>query len=168
MHDHSLFDFQQVKALHAFRPIHDVVMGGLSEGGLQGSDAQTAIFQGTVSLENGGGFASVRAPLETIDLSAWQGLRLKVCGDGKRYKCTLKTDAAFDGLVYQAAFIPAAQQWSEHWLPFDAFQPTFRGRVQTHAPALNRQHIHSLGLMISEKQAGPFRLEIAHILASNP
>jgi len=42
--------------------VNDGVMGGVSQSGLR-HDPQGMIFEGQVSLENNGGFASMRSPL---------------------------------------------------------------------------------------------------------
>jgi len=57
-------------------------------------------------------------------------------------------------------------QWEEHRLAFSDFVPTFRGRVLTDAPPLNPTRVNSVGFLISDKQAGPFRLEIGWIKTS--
>ena len=43
--------------------VNDVVMGGVSDSLMQVSEDGTGVFAGHLSLENNGGFASVRAPL---------------------------------------------------------------------------------------------------------
>jgi monofunctional biosynthetic peptidoglycan transglycosylase len=42
----------------------------------------------------------------------------------------------------------------------------FRGRVLTDVPPLNPSKIASVGVLISDKQAGPFRLEMGWIKAT--
>ena len=53
-----------------WRSVNDGVMGGLSRGSLRIVAAGVGIFEGEVSLENNGGFASVRATIGPRDLSA--------------------------------------------------------------------------------------------------
>jgi monofunctional biosynthetic peptidoglycan transglycosylase len=86
-----------------------------------------------------------------------------VKGDGKRYGVRLRTTAAFDGVSYQTVIQPEAGEWREITLPFTGFQPVFRGRRVPDAPPLDRSRVKTLGLIIAEKQAGPFRLEIEWI-----
>jgi len=69
--------------------ITDTVMGGVSIAELEFSPEGLLTFSGRVSLENNGGFASVRTQSAQIDLSAYKGLLLKVRGDGKRYSLNL-------------------------------------------------------------------------------
>ena len=50
-------------------------------------------------------------------------------------------------------------------LPITDFQPMFRGRVVTDAPALDPARIRVFGFLIADRQAGPFRLVIESIQA---
>lgn len=154
-----LFDFSQPAALADWQPINDSVMGGVSTSRFQ-VEHGVAVFAGVVSLANNGGFASVRSALGRYDLAASHGVALRVRGDGKTYKLNLRTAASLDGVSYQTVFTPPAGEWQTVHLPFAKFAPTFRGRRVT-APPLDPGRIATVGLLISDKQAGPFRLEIA-------
>jgi len=143
--------------------IDDVVMGGRSRSAFAATPEGTAVFRGTVSGENDGGFASVRSRPLGLDLSGREGLRLRVRGDRKRYKLCVKNDADFDGVVYQSAFGTEPTAWETVELPFSGFVPTFRGRRLDAEPPLDPSRIATLGLMVSDRQLGPFRLEIALI-----
>lgn len=160
-----LFDFRDPAAAAAWFAIDDGVMGGRSRSGLVSTADGTALFAGVVSLENGGGFASVRAANPGPNLTAYAALRLRLRGDGHTYKLSLKSTRDFDGVLYQASFATIADTWEEFDIPFDGFRPTFRGRPVPQAGPLDRARIETIGFMISEKQAGPFRLEIARIAA---
>ncbi len=70
--------------------INDGVMGGVSESSFQFTKTGTGVFSGNVSLENNGGFASVRLSPSQFNLSDSDGIRFRVKGDGKKYKITLK------------------------------------------------------------------------------
>jgi hypothetical protein len=140
--------------------IDDGVMGGRSASKAETTPAGTLLFRGHVSLENNGGFASIRSVPARHDLGSATGIVLRVRGDGKRYKFNLKSDAAFDGVQYQAAFDTRAGEWLEVRLPFDAFEPRFRGRPVPGAPPLDPARIVTFGFLVSDRQAGPFALEI--------
>ncbi len=148
----------------AWRPIDDAVMGGVSESRMSVTPERIGVFSGRVSAERNGGFASVRTEPRLRDLDGYEGLRVRVRGDGKRYKFCVRTDAAFDGVVYQCSFQPESGEWRIVDLPFREFVPTFRGRA-IGARALDPRAVMTLGLLISERQLGPFRLEIASITA---
>jgi hypothetical protein len=90
---------------------------------------------------------------------------LEVRGDGKRYKLNLRTDDAFDGVNYQAAFQTPRDQWTTVRLPNSGFRATFRGRVVATAPPLDPARVRQVGLMIADRQVGTFALEVRSISA---
>ena len=158
-----LFDFGTERAIDEWMSINDVVMGGVSTGRLEATGNDTVAFTGLVSLENGGGFASVRSRPREQDLRRYSGLELRIRGDGRRYKINLKTGSRADDILYRAVFETFKDEWQTLRLSFEEFLPTFRGRVAREARPLDLSRVTSLGLMISDRQAGPFRLEIARI-----
>jgi len=125
-----------------------------------------AVFRGEVSLENNGGFASVRSRPAHHDLAGSDAFVIRARGDGRRYKFTVHTDRSFDSAVYQAVFTTKKGEWEEHRLPLQPFVPTFRGRVLSGEPPLDAAKVTSVGFLISDKQEGPFRLEMAWIKGS--
>jgi hypothetical protein len=159
----ELFRFDTAAAVADFSPIDDRVMGGCSASRLRHDPAGHAVFEGEVSLEAGGGFASVRSrPLPLGDAQA-AACRIEVLGDGKRYKLNLRTDDAFDGLSYQAVFEPAPGVWTVLRLPLASFVPTWRGRPVVGASSLRLERLRQLGLAIADRQAGAFALALRSI-----
>jgi monofunctional biosynthetic peptidoglycan transglycosylase len=160
-----LLDFDDAADVRMWTPVNDVVMGGVSRSEFTQAEPGIARFSGIVSLENNGGFASVRtAPRawQTADAGAFV---LRVCGDGKRYKFTVRTDDRFDGIQYQSRLEPQAGAWREVRLPLASFMATFRGRTIPGAPPLAPAGARTLGLMISDRQPGAFSLLIDWIAA---
>ncbi|WP_207062724.1 CIA30 family protein [Motiliproteus sp. SC1-56] len=157
-----LIDFQNPEEACRWQPISDAVMGGCSVARLRYEEGR-GVFEGEVSLANNGGFASVRRAPEAFDSGSSSGLALRVRGDGRRYQLRLKTDDAFDGILYRACFQPRANHWQELTLPWSAFEAAFRGRVLREAPALSPARVRQFGLMTGDKRAGPFRLELVWI-----
>ncbi|CAI5515844.1 unnamed protein product [Closterium sp. Naga37s-1] len=163
--------------------LDDVVMGGVSESALQYDKTAgegglpAALFTGTVSTANSGGFVSVRTKnlSPALDLSAYEGLEVRVRGDGQRYKLILRTTAAWDALGYTASFDTLAGTWHTVRLPFYSFAPVFRARTVPGAPPLDTSNIASLQLMLSKFEydgrlnpsftPGPFTLPLTSIAA---
>lgn len=148
-----------------WRNIDDTVMGGISQGTISFTEQNTAIFSGTLSLENNGGFSSVRRNVRDIDLSQATGLSLRVKGDGRRYQLRVQTADA-DNISYRAEFETTAGEWQQVQFPFSAFEPVFRGRIVSDAPTLNPTAIERVGFLIADKKEGEFQLEIDWIQAS--
>ena len=161
----TLFDFADPTHVEAWEWVGDPVMGGVSTGSFVGVAGGVAVFAGTVSLAQGGGFASVRSAPGVFDLSGYEGILLDVRGDGRAYKLSLRTDPWFDAVAYQLRFATRPGARDEHRLPFSAFRPTWRGRPVPGAPPVEPARIASFGLVAGDGLAGPFRLEIAAIRA---
>ena len=154
-----LLDFSSSEVLQEFRVINDGVMGGRSKSRL-GSTGGSMIFEGEVSLENNGGFASFRGPVRFPPQSA--ALLVRVRGDGQRYKLTLRLDDDTSAPQYQAAFT-APLEWKT--LRFEAadFTARFRGHPVA-APMVTFGDVRYLGLLISDKQSGPFKIELLNVI----
>lgn len=155
-----IFDFNEPSSVRPWTIINDGVMGGLSSSSMQWREGGLAVFSGTVSLENNGGFASVRANLGTLSLTGSEGICLRVRGDGKTYKFRIRTDTNFDGVAYSKDFFAPAGEWTEIRLPFGEFQPTFRGRMLPNVGALRSEEVRQIGFLIGDKQSGKFSLEV--------
>jgi len=158
----ALFDFSTATNATAWQIVNDDVMGGVSTSRFDVMNG-VAVFRGEVSLQNNGGFASVRSSPARQNLAGLDAFVVRVRGDGRRYKFTVRTEAGFDMPIYQCAFATKRGEWEEHRLPFKDFVPTFRGQVLTNVPALDATGVVSLGFLISDRQEGPFRLELAWI-----
>ncbi len=158
-----LFDFQSPESTAGWSAIDDAVMGGISSSRLRHDPAGHAVFEGVVSLDNNGGFASVRSRPGELGAPGAVSYVLDVRGDGKRYKLNLRTDDAFDGVNYQSAFEAPRDQWTTVRLPVAELRPTFRGRVVAAAPPLDPAAVRQVGLMIADQQAGAFRLAVRSI-----
>ena len=160
-----LFDFQSSSnAAPAWQIVNDDVMGGVSTSQFQ-IRSNGAVFSGVVSLENNGGFASVRSSPVGQNLHGFEAFVLRARGDGRRYKFTVRTEVGFDTPLYQCTFSTRCGEWQEHRLSFTEFVPTFRGRVLPDVAPLDPARVRSVGFLISDKQSGPFHLEIAFIRA---
>ena len=72
---------------------------------------------------------------------------------------------AFDGVSYQAAFV-APPAWTTIHLPLGEFRPGFRGRAVPDAPPLDPARVRQVGLLIADRQAGPFALAMRSFAAA--
>ena len=116
--------------------VNDGVMGGRSTSKMEISEDGSALFQGIVSLENNGGFASTRAAFQSLNLSGYAGVILRVRGDGRRYQLRFRTDDTSDGVAYRAAFDTSSGEWLELKIRFADFQASFRVGYSTQENAL--------------------------------
>jgi len=153
------FDFHKNQKKGEWQIVNDGVMGGLSESRFA-IKAGNGNFSGILSLENNGGFASVRSQLGQMSLDGCDRIILRIRGDGRRYKFNIRTNQKFEGVNYQLSFPTQQGKWELIELPLNKFTPTWRGQVLTNKPKLTGSSIVSLGFLISDKQAGPFKLSI--------
>ena len=102
--------------------INDGVMGGRSDGRFKINEDKKMEFYGTLSLENNGGFASVRTLPREFGLAEATGLIIRVLGDGRSYQLRLRTDASFDGVAWRFGFDTTPGEWTTVTAPlFFAF-----------------------------------------------
>ncbi len=159
-----LFDFSSPApdAPDDWRSVDDPVMGGVSESEFVAGEDH-AVFTGTVSLDRGGGFASVRAPDGSYDLSGHAGLHLRLRGDGKHYWFTVYTEAG-RSVSYRTSLAPPTE-WTTLEVPFGTLTPYRRGTEVPDAPSFAPAQVRTMGFLIADEQDGPFRLEVAWIRA---
>ncbi len=145
--------------------VNDSVMGGRSDSALTVID-NVVNFQGKVSLENNGGFASVRMiwPFEVSDTIKKSSLVvLKVKGDGQTYQFRLRTNQGFDGAAYSFSFKTLKDQVQTIYIPIKDFIPTFRGRTLRNMPTLNFSDVQQMGVLVGDYQVGEFKIDLISI-----
>ena len=111
--ENMILDFTNAQTAPHWEAIDDHIMGGCSQSKPGQIDNVGLRFSGRVSLENNGGFASIRSDSAKYDLGQYSGLKLRLRGDGKSYKLSLRTDLFFDGISYQSTFTTEQDTWQE-------------------------------------------------------
>lgn len=144
--------------------VNDGVMGGLSEGQPNINESGYLIFAGKTFLENNGGFSSIRKNVD-LDLSAYQGIALRVKGDGRSYDLHLTTNnlSWLMRVSYRKKF-DTNGQWQDVFIPFEQLSASVRGRT-LEGNVFDPAKVQSIGFMIADKQAGPFELVIDSVAA---
>ena len=142
--------------------INDGVMGGISRSEVLPA-GQGLEFRGHLSLENNGGFASIRRRFSE-NFSGVGSFRLKVRGDGRTYQFRLRADDSSDGIAWRCGFTTDGSMRVID-LPLKNFEPVIRGRVVSNAGVLNPADIHWLGFMLADGRPGAFGLQVHAIEA---
>lgn len=155
-----LLDFDDPAETGLFAAVDDVVMGGSSWSVVEPAAPSVAVFRGVVSLANGGGFASVRSRPCDWGIGRATAFALRVRGDGKRYRFNLRTSDSLEPFRYEGPVEPPAGEWTIVEIPLASMTGKAFGRPVPLAGASDPTRVRTLGLMISDKQAGPFRLEV--------
>ena len=159
----TLFDFTGADPAKEWQNVNDSVMGGVSEGKFKIREKKTLEFVGTLSLENNGGFASVRTKAKKLGLEKGDTVVAKVRGDGREYMLNLYLNKPLIAFSYRATVQTKKDEWIEVKVPLDKFEATSFGRVVKDAGPVKPEEVNSLGFMLSDKKAGPFKMEVESI-----
>ena len=158
--DQTIFDFTQptedLKTI--WGAVDDVVMGGVSSSQIQlssvaeGTVCDRAIFSGQVSTANNGGFASVRTRnfSPPLNLANYEGIEIRIKGDGKRYKLITRCEGKWDGLSYCYSFDTLNNTPQTLRIPFPQFIPVFRAKTVPEVGKFDATSVYSLQLMHSK------------------
>jgi len=154
-----LMDFENKASAPEWFAMNDGVMGGLSKGSAELKDG-ALVFSGELSLENNGGFSSIRTEGD-FNLAGKTFIVIRLKGDGRNYQLRLAADARYrdSAVSYAADFETKAGEWTEVKVPFAAFSPQWRGKV-LEGPPLNLSEVEEIGILIGDKKPGPFSLEV--------
>lgn len=163
--DVVLVDLGNAGEVATWTTVNDPVMGGRSTSAVTVGDGGL-VFSGTLSLENNGGFASARGPLDPgigQRATGATSLRVRAVGDGKTY--VLKVGDAGQPWSYIQRFTTEAGVQRSYDLPVAGFQPVgmrFDPAPQA-PPTLDPSRINQVSVYILDKQQGPFAITIQGI-----
>jgi len=158
----TIADFKTEETSLLWNIVNDGVMGGISRGEAYVTNESCLFFTGSISLENNGGFSSIRSFGQGFDLSDWSGIELRVKGDGRKYYFTSRS-GRFD---FWHPMETKKDEWITVRIPFRSFYATTFGR-RIPGIRLNSKSISSFGIMLFDKKDGPFTIELDYIKAYN-
>ena len=161
--EHTLCTFQDIQERRMWFPLNDDVMGGVSVGKITFTDDNTMVFSGQVSLENRGGFASIRSQTKHQNLKEVKEFKLRVKGDGQQYYFNISSSNFIADPGYQVRFKTQKDVWEIITISVSDFEAAFGSNYDN--TNLVMSDIKLMGLIISDRQAGTFRLEIDWIKA---
>ena len=156
----TIFDFNKNSDIKKWTVVDDIVMGGRSSGSFGLNEDGHGIFQGFVSLENNGGFSSVRYQFEKIDVQTFTKIILKIKGDGKQYQCRIKANTS-DQYSYISTFSTTGD-WQEVEIILKNMQPSYRGN-KLDIPNFSKGQIEEIAFLIGNKNEENFQLLIDKI-----
>ena len=152
-----LFNFPENVNLQDWYILDDVVMGGRSQGTFGLNEEGHGVFAGEVSLENYGGFSSVRFITGAKEIDRFEQVVFRIRGDKKRYQLRLKTNRE-DAHSFIQNF-ETNGEWQTVSLDLASFYPTYRGRTLD-MPNYPGVLLSELSFLISNKRAESFQLEL--------
>lgn len=153
----------------AWTTVNDPVMGGRSTSEVAFDDGGLR-FSGIISLDNNGGFASTRGPVDPEigrKATGAKSLGVRAEGDGKTY--LLKVRDSAQPWSYVQRFATEAGVMRTYDLPVDRFEPVgMRLDPAPDAPqTLDPSTIDQVAIYILDKQQGPFQITINSITAAS-
>ena len=158
----AIIDFQQTQELDNWVIVNDTVMGGRSNSRLNINDSYLS-FSGILSLENNGGFASIRRVDNGKSWLSDKPIQIQVKGDGREYQLRFRTNQRVDDVSYVVSFKTKADEASVFQLNQSDFVPQYRGRIVTDAPALDFANIEQVGFLLADGNPGEFMLLVERI-----
>ncbi|MDC1032274.1 CIA30 family protein [Candidatus Marinimicrobia bacterium] len=156
-------DFDSKNLLN-WKIVNDSVMGGRSDATLKLKNNLYGVFNGYLSLQNNGGFSSIRAYYPP-DLTDVKSITIRIKGDGRQYSFRVRGNTS-NWASYTHTFNTVKNKWIEKELMIKDFYPLYRGYYLNDMPLLSEMVIKEIGIMLSDKQTGPFELEIDWIRAN--
>ncbi|GAB5518905.1 MAG: CIA30 family protein [Rhodothermales bacterium] len=163
MTDQRVIDFGQDKAGQDWRIVNDGVMGGLSQGNAVLAD-DALYFAGRVSLENNGGFSSVRSPNGMVDLEGAEEVTIRYKTNSYQAAFTMSVSDRFWIPNYRIPLEATMGEWTvinvalRDVQQYRIGEPTGE-RLRPEAQA----RIQRIGFITDEKRAGPFELTVDYI-----
>lgn len=144
-------------------PLNDGVMGGVSTGSIKriGNDL---VYKGQLSLENNGGFSTVRANVHKHEGEAKTGVMIKVMGSaGRSFKLNLGKSTSDMNLHTWTYMMDVTNEWKTIKVPFEAFKHQIMGRAPGVIEPIAAGDIEKVSISISDKNTTPFELTIGAI-----
>ncbi|MGF1788614.1 CIA30 family protein [Photobacterium swingsii] len=157
-----MIDLTRPNEHQQWKATNDNVMGGVSQGQLTFDD-ESSRFWGEISLDNNGGFSSINRAIDDPLPPKVDRVAVSFIGDGRRYQLRLATWKNGNKITYKHEFTTIKGQQQEKAFDLNKFQAVFRGRLINNAPELTAQDIKQVGLLIADKQPGPFALNLIQI-----
>jgi hypothetical protein len=155
-----IFNFNSSATISSWSVIDDVVMGGKSNGNLHINKNGHGEFSGFVSLQNNGGFSSLRHRFSAKDISTFKTVKIKLKGDGKNYQFRVKDKA--DNYHSFIASFKTNKDWQTISILLSDMYPAFRGR-KLNMDDFSSDIIEEIAFLIGNKRAESFHLEIDKI-----
>lgn len=150
-----IFDFNKKSNVEDWVIVDDGVMGGRSKGNFKLSKDGFGVFEGKISLENNGGFSSLRYKFPKIETKEYSKVVLKLKGDGKQYQFRVKTNSG-DYYSYITTFSTSGK-WQEIEIPLKDMYPSYRGR-KLDQPNFSGDYIEEIMFLIGNKKEENFKL----------
>ena len=155
----TLFDFSKNSDISNWSVVNDDVMGGISKATFKLNTKGNGHFEGNVSTDNNGGFASIRYTMNKIKCENKTVVKIRLKGDGKNYQFRIKNKNS-DYFSYITTFSTSGE-WQTIELKLKDFYPSFRGR-KLDMPNFNKKTIEQISILIANKKKESFKIHVSN------
>lgn len=155
-----IYDFKKTSNIAGWLVIDDIVMGGRSKGAFKMHADGYGVFEGDVSLENNGGFSSIRYRFDKIKVSPDNKITFRMKGDKNSFQLRVKESAQTE-YSYIAEFTTSGN-WQTIEIPLKSMYPSYRGR-KLNRPNFSHNYIEEITFLIGNGKAEKFQLLIDKI-----
>ena len=155
-----IFNFNKSSSILNWITVDDIVMGGLSSSLFRINTAGNGVFEGNISLDNNGGFSSVRYQVQRTLIKEYTKVIIKLKGDGKNYQFRIRTNAK-DNHSFITPFTTTGE-WQEIEFPLKNMYPSYRGRKLDH-PNFSDEYFEAISFLIGNKKEEQFKLMVDKI-----
>ena len=155
-----IIDFNLNTELKNWNIVNDVVMGGQSRSLIELTKDGHARFSGRVSLENNGGFASVRYRFDQINIAGKKFVKILCKGDGSRFQFRLKGNSS-ESHSYRSEF-KTSSKWETIKIRLNSMEPTYRGR-KPDLPNYKADNLEEISILIANAKEQDFEILIDKI-----
>jgi hypothetical protein len=154
----NIFSFNKNATISNWLVVDDFVMGGKSVGTFNINNNGFGEFSGVVSLENNGGFSSLRYRFKEINVKGFTNVVLRLRGDGRNYQFRIK-DNINNSHAYIYSFSTVKNEWQRIVIPLQEMYPAFRGK-KLEMQNFPGNKVAQIAFLINNKIAENFKLEI--------
>ena len=156
----NIYNFNKESSKADWRIIDDGVMGGISQGEFLIDSDGNGVFQGTISLENNGGFSSVRYQFDKIKTTKDSKVVIKLKGDGKQYQFRIKDK--YNSYYSYITTFETSGEWQTIEIKLTDLYPSFRGQ-KLNLPNFNSDSFEEIVFLIGNKKKESFKLVLDKI-----
>ena len=150
-----IYDFTKDSSKNDWRIIDDGVMGGESQGKFSIDADGNGVFEGRISLENNGGFSSVRYQFDKIKTSKDSKIQIRLKGDGKEYQFRIKDKS--DSYYSYITTFKTSGEWETIEIKLSDLYPSFRGQ-KLNSPNFESDSFEEIVFLIGNKKNESFKL----------
>lgn len=160
----TIYDFDKNASVNDWKIVDDAVMGGESNGSFSIDNDGHGVFEGRISLDNNGGFSSVRHLPEKVEVIKNSVVIIRLKGDGKDYQFRIKSNKS-DSHSYITTF-QTSGEWETIEIKLSDLYPSFRGR-KLDIPNFEADSFEEITFLIGNKKAESFKLILDKVKLSN-